>query len=100
MHLINANRPLVGWAERSEAHRLAARCAAQQEAGGVELGRHVGEFELRGLEIGEPGAELAALQHVAARRLARDFERYTRSAAAFMRLAMIRIMPRRLTRSA
>ena len=29
------------------------------------------------------------------RRLARDFERYTRSAAAFIRLAMIRIMLRR-----
>ena len=34
------------------------------------------------------------------RRLARDFERYARSAAAFVRLAMIRIMLRRLTRSA
>jgi len=32
------------------------------------------------------------------RRLARDFERYARSAAAFLRLAMIRIMLRRLTR--
>jgi transposase len=32
------------------------------------------------------------------RRLARDFERYARSAAAFVRLAMIRIMLRRLTR--
>jgi transposase len=32
------------------------------------------------------------------RRLARDFERYARSAAAFIRLAMIRIMLRRLTR--
>jgi transposase len=31
------------------------------------------------------------------RRLARDFERYARSAAAFVRLAMIRIMLRRLT---
>ena len=31
------------------------------------------------------------------RRLARDFERYARSAAAFIRLAMIRIMLRRLT---
>ena len=30
-------------------------------------------------------------------RLARDFERYARSAAAFIRLAMIRIMLRRLT---
>jgi len=32
------------------------------------------------------------------RRLARDFERYARSTAAFVRLAMIRIMLRRLTR--
>jgi transposase len=34
------------------------------------------------------------------RRLARDFERYAQTAAAFVRLAMIRIMLRRLTRSA
>jgi transposase len=34
------------------------------------------------------------------RRLARDFERYARTAAAFFRLAMIRIMMRRLTRPA
>jgi transposase len=34
------------------------------------------------------------------RRLARDFERYARSSAAFIRLAMIRIMLRRLTRPA
>ena len=34
------------------------------------------------------------------RRLARDFERYARTGAAFVRLAMIRIMLRRLTRSA
>jgi transposase len=34
------------------------------------------------------------------RRLARDFERYARSAAAFVRLAMIRIMLKRLTKSA
>jgi len=33
------------------------------------------------------------------RRLARDFERYARTAAAFVRLAMIRIMLRRLARS-
>ncbi|QND72889.1 IS5 family transposase [Tardiphaga robiniae] len=33
------------------------------------------------------------------RRLMRDFERYTRTVAAFVRLAMIRIMLRRLTRS-
>ena len=33
------------------------------------------------------------------RRLARDFERYARTAAAFVRLAMIRIKLRRLTRS-
>ncbi len=32
------------------------------------------------------------------RRLARDFERYTRTVVAFVRLAMIRIMLRRLTR--
>jgi len=32
------------------------------------------------------------------RRLTRDFERYARSVAAFIRLAMIRIMLRRLTR--
>ena len=32
------------------------------------------------------------------RRLARDFERYARTVAAFLRLAMIRIMLRRLTR--
>lgn len=32
------------------------------------------------------------------RRLARDYERYARTAAAFVRLAMIRIMLRRLTR--
>jgi transposase len=32
------------------------------------------------------------------RRLARDFERYARTAAAFIRLAMIRIMLQRLTR--
>ena len=31
------------------------------------------------------------------RRLARDFERYARTSAAFIRLAMIRIMLRRLT---
>ena len=34
------------------------------------------------------------------RRLARDFERYARTVAAFVRLAMIRIMLRRLTRPA
>ena len=34
------------------------------------------------------------------RRLARDFERYAQTAAAFVRLAMIRIMLRRLTMSA
>lgn len=33
------------------------------------------------------------------RRLCRDFERYARIAAAFIRLAMIKIMLRRLTRS-
>jgi transposase len=33
------------------------------------------------------------------RRLARDFERYARTTAAFIRLAMIRIMLPRLTRS-
>jgi transposase len=33
------------------------------------------------------------------RRLARDFERYARTVAAFFRLAMIRIMLRRLTRT-
>jgi transposase len=33
------------------------------------------------------------------RRLARDFERYARTVAAFFRLAMIRIMLRRLARS-
>ena len=33
------------------------------------------------------------------RRLARDFERYARIVAAFVRLAMIRIMLRRLTRA-
>ena len=33
------------------------------------------------------------------RRLTRDFERYARTVAAFIRLAMIRIMLRRLTRS-
>ena len=38
---------------------------------------------------------LAWISH--GRRLARDFERYARSAAAFIRLAMIRIMLRRLT---
>jgi transposase len=32
------------------------------------------------------------------RRLARDYERYARTVAAFIRLAMIRIMLRRLTR--
>lgn len=32
------------------------------------------------------------------RRLARDYERYARTVAAFVRLAMIRIMLRRLTR--
>jgi transposase len=32
------------------------------------------------------------------RRLARDFERYARSVAVFIRLAMIRIMLRRLTK--
>jgi transposase len=32
------------------------------------------------------------------RRLARDFERYARTVAAFVRLAMIRLMLRRLTR--
>jgi len=32
------------------------------------------------------------------RRLARDFERYARSVAALVRLAMIRLMLRRLTR--
>ncbi|HVT27437.1 MAG TPA: IS5 family transposase [Lacipirellulaceae bacterium] len=39
---------------------------------------------------------LAWISHY--RRLARDFERYARSAAALVRLAMIRIMRRRLTR--
>ena len=33
------------------------------------------------------------------RRLARDFERYARTVAAFVRLAMIRIILRRLTRT-
>jgi transposase len=33
------------------------------------------------------------------RRLARDFERYAQTVAAFIRLAMIRIMLRRLTRA-
>jgi len=33
------------------------------------------------------------------RRLAQDFERYARTVAAFIRLAMVRIMLRRLTRS-
>ena len=32
------------------------------------------------------------------RRLARDFERYARTVAAFIRLAMIRVMLKRLTR--
>jgi transposase len=41
---------------------------------------------------------LASISHN--RRLARHFERYARSAAAFVRLAMIRIMLKRLTRSA
>jgi transposase len=41
---------------------------------------------------------LAWISHF--RRLARDFERYARSVVAFVRLAMIRIMLRRLTRSA
>jgi transposase len=41
---------------------------------------------------------LAWISHF--RRLARDFERYAHSVAAFIRLAMIRIMLRRLTRSA
>jgi len=41
---------------------------------------------------------LAWISHF--RRLARDFERYARSVVAFLRLAMIRIMLRRLTRSA
>ena len=31
------------------------------------------------------------------RRLARDYERHARKAAAFVRLAMIRLMPRRLS---
>ena len=39
--------------------------------------------------------QLAWISH--SRRLARDFERYARSAAAFIRLAMISIMLRRLT---
>jgi transposase len=34
------------------------------------------------------------------RRLAKDFERYARTAIAFVRLAMIRIMLRRLARNA
>ena len=34
------------------------------------------------------------------RRLVRDFERYARTVAAFVRLAMIRLMLRRLTRPA
>jgi transposase len=41
---------------------------------------------------------LAWINHF--RRLARDFERHARIVAAFIRLAMIRIMLRRLTRSA
>lgn len=41
---------------------------------------------------------LAWISHF--RRLARDFERYARSVIAFVRLAMIRIMLRRLTHSA
>ena len=39
----------------------------------------------------------SAMNCIAACPLARDFERYARSAAAFIRLAMIRIMLRRLT---
>ena len=41
---------------------------------------------------------LAWISHF--RRLARDFERYARTVIAFVRLAMIRLMLRRLTRSA
>jgi transposase len=41
---------------------------------------------------------LAWISHF--RRLTRDFERYARTVVAFIRLAMIRIMLRRLTRSA
>jgi transposase len=41
---------------------------------------------------------LAWISHF--RRLARDFERYARTVAAFIRCAIIRIMLRRLTRSA
>jgi len=41
---------------------------------------------------------LAWISHF--RRLARDFERHTRTVVAFIRLAMIRIMLRRITRSA
>src|SRR3954453_10917332 len=43
--------------------------AAQHQPGSVEFGRHVGELELKRLEIGEPLPELAPLQHVIARRL-------------------------------
>ena len=43
--------------------------AAQHQAGGLEFGRHVGELELQGLEIGEALAELAAFEHVGPRRL-------------------------------
>jgi transposase len=41
---------------------------------------------------------LARISHF--RRMARDFERYARTVVAFTRLAMIRLMLRRLTRSA
>jgi hypothetical protein len=47
--------------------------------------------------MGSKVADLASVgecQH----RLARDFERYATTVAAFIRLAMIRIMLRRLTR--
>src|SRR5713101_1651071 len=43
--------------------------APDQQPRGVEVGRHVGQLELRRLEVGQRLAELLALDHVARRRL-------------------------------
>ncbi len=55
--------------------------AVDEEPRGVDLGRHVGQLPLDRLEVGDPLAELLALQRVGARRVVgglRDAERLRR----------------------
>jgi hypothetical protein len=74
----------------------AAKAAAEQVNGGSRLSNvllppSVSKFRPSGGSWSEHSPGSAGF-----RRMARDFERYGRTAAAFIRLAMIRIMLRRL----